>query len=385
MVPPQARISAPPRYHPRPMSDANATAIMNAPVTPKKARRARSPSRAGHARGTATATKAATAPATAPATATARAAATAAAAGGGTGAGTRKSGASANGGSRTPAPKPRARRRRRTDRAPRRGWRTASNSDPRELYELAVQSPDLESTFIDRVFRKLRGRTPSTLREDFAASFALAAEWVARRPGNRAIAVDLDPAILAWGRRHRATERTADELSRIRLVASDVLAFRGPRVDVIAAFNFSYFVLKTPAQLRRYFEWSRRHLVRDGLLVIDAYGGHESWAVMEEERNLDGFTYVWDQAMVNPIDNGVINHIHFRFPDGSEIKRAFTYDWRLWTLPEIREALAQAGFRRSTVYWEGTERRTGSGNGVFKPTERGEPCAGWIAYIVAER
>ncbi|MBM4112822.1 MAG: class I SAM-dependent methyltransferase [Phycisphaerae bacterium] len=289
-----------------------------------------------------------------------------------------------------PGGKPAARnkrrsRRRRSERKPRRGWRNASNSDPRELYELAVQSPELEATFIDRVFRKIRNRTPRTMREDFAASFALAGEWVRRRPRNTVVAIDLDPEVLAWGQRHRANERSAEELSRIRLVQSDVSRFRGPRVDVVAAFNFSYFVFKTPAQLRRYFENARRSLVRDGLFVIDAYGGYESWSVMDEERNLDGFTYVWDQAMVNPISNEVLNHIHFRFPDGSEIKRAFTYDWRLWTLAEIREALAAAGFRRSTVYWEGTERKTGGGNGVFRPSDRGEPCAGWIAYIVAER
>jgi len=191
--------------------------------------------------------------------------------------------------------------------------------------------------------------------------------------------------VLAWGQRHRAKERTAAELGRIQLAQADVAKFRGPSVDVVAALNFSYFVFKTRDTLRRYFENARRALVRDGLLVLDAYGGYESWSVMDEERNLDGFTYVWDQSFVNPITNEVVNHIHFNFPDGSEMKRAFTYDWRLWTLPEICETLAEAGFSRSTVYWEGTERRSGEGNGVFKPTDRGEPCAGWIAYIVAER
>ena len=282
------------------------------------------------------------------------------------------------------AAKPRARRRK-SERKPRRGWRSAANSDPRELYELSVQSPESEADFIERVFRKVRGRASALLREDFAGSFALAAEWVRRRPDHRAIGVDLDAEIMAWGQRHRAKERTAEELARIRLAQGDVMTFRGPSVDVVAAFNFSYFVFKSRATLRKYFENAHRSLVRDGLMIIDAYGGYESWSVMEEERNLDGFTYVWDQSRVNPITNEVVNHIHFRFPDGSEMKRAFTYDWRLWTLPEIREVLAEAGFRRTTVYWEGTERRSGEGNGVFKPSEQGEPCAGWIAYIVAER
>ena len=60
-------------------------------------------------------------------------------------------------------------------------------------------------------------------------------------------------------------------------------------------------------------------------------------------------------------------HIHFSFPDGSKIKKAFTYDWRLWTLPEIRELLLEAGFQRATVYWEGTNEETEEGDGEFTP------------------
>ncbi len=48
-------------------------------------------------------------------------------------------------------------------------------------------------------------------------------------------------------------------------------------------------------------------------------------------------------------DAETLCHIDFKFEDGSVQKRAFSYDWRLWILPEIREVLAEAGFRRSTV------------------------------------
>jgi hypothetical protein len=57
----------------------------------------------------------------------------------------------------------------------------------------------------------------------------------------------------------------------------------------------------------------------------------------------------------------------------------------LWTLPELQEILKEAGFREVTVYWEGTVKRTGEGNGVFTPSTEGEACAGWIVYIVAEK
>ena len=57
-------------------------------------------------------------------------------------------------------------------------------------------------------------------------------------------------------------------------------------------------------------------------------------------------------------------NIHFKFPDGSKIKRAFSYTWRLWTAPELRDMLLDAGFRNVTVYWEG-EDDNGEGNGEF--------------------
>jgi hypothetical protein len=76
-------------------------------------------------------------------------------------------------------------------------------------------------------------------------------------------------------------------------------------------------------------------------------------------------------------------HIHFRFPDGSKLKRAFTYEWRIWTLPELRELLLEAGFASARVYWEG-EDDDGEGNGEFTETDEGTPDLAWVSYIVAE-
>ena len=67
---------------------------------------------------------------------------------------------------------------------------------------------------------------------------------------------------------------------------------------------------------------------------------------------------------------------------GGTLRRAFTYKWRLWTIPEIREVLAEAGFREVTVYWEGTD-EDGDGNGVFRPTRKGDDSACWVVYITA--
>lgn len=267
----------------------------------------------------------------------------------------------------------------------RRGWRTAATSDRHELYELAVQNTDFECSFLDRVWKSHRGRLAQSLREDFCGTFAASVAWVLRRPSNLAIAIDLDPKVLAWGMARNLPKLDDDARERLEIRKDDVLTARTPLVDCIAAWNFSYYIFKTRPALLRYFEVAHRALVDDGLFVIDAYGGSDSFREMEEERNLDGFTYVWDQNRYNPVTGEVLNHIHFRFPDGTEMRKAFTYDWRLWTLPELDEALREVGFRTVTVYWEGTDHATGQGNGVFRPTTRGEACEGWIAYLVAEK
>lgn len=137
--------------------------------------------------------------------------------------------------------------------------------------------------------------------------------------------------------------------------------------------------------LRRYFKRVRDGLAGDGVFFLDAYGGHDAFKVMKDRHEYKKFTYIWDQAAYRPITGDILCHIHFEFADGSKLKRAFTYDWRLWTLPEIREILEEAGFSASTVYWQETDEETGEGNGVFTPSEEGEPDPAWIAYIVAEK
>jgi hypothetical protein len=107
--------------------------------------------------------------------------------------------------------------------------------------------------------------------------------------------------------------------------------------------------------------------------------------VLKERRELKGFTYVWDQASYNPVTGDLRCHIHYEFPDRSLLRKAFTYDWRLWTLPEIREVLAEAGFARTVVYWQGWDDEADEGDGDYQPVESADADAGWIAYLAALR
>ena len=259
----------------------------------------------------------------------------------------------------------------RNGKKPAKGWRTASTGDRHDLYEESVQSPEEESEFIDRVFRSLRKRTPTFLREDFCGTHFLSATWVQQRPANRAVGFDLDTEVMAWGRARRAKVLTPAQQKRMDIRKGDVRTARSEPVDAIAAFNFSYFLFKTRKDLIGYFRHARSQLKKDGVMFVDCYGGYESFSEQTEEYD--------------PVSGDVLNHIHFVFPDGTKMRKAFTYDWRLWTIPEIRECLAEAGFGKTHVYWEGTDHATGEGDGIFRKTTVGEACGGWIAYIAAEK
>jgi SAM-dependent methyltransferase len=262
--------------------------------------------------------------------------------------------------------------------------RPGPSRDRHELYEASVQCPEADVHFFDRVYREWNGELPRVLREDFCGTAAIAAEWVRKRPDNKAIGVDFDGPTLDRGRRVHVAP-LGDAARRLHIHQGDVRSLRRPRADVIAALNFSYMVFHDRATLREYFRGSRTALAPRGILVLDIFGGWESQALGTETRRKPGFTYAWEQASFDPVTHLTRFHIHFRFPGGGEMKRAFTYDWRLWTIPEVRELLAEAGFGKTAVYWEGTDPMTRSGNGVFRRTTRAESCPGWVAYIVAGR
>lgn len=246
-----------------------------------------------------------------------------------------------------------------------------------------MQCPEAEVDFVATTFRQLRGRPARVLREDFCGTANISCEWVRRSGTREAWCVDLDPEVLAWSRQHKLARLSPGQAARVHLVQGNVLSARTPPADLTLAVNFSYWIFKDRSIMKRYFRRVHAGLKADGVLFLDAFGGYEAFQEMEESTEFNGFSYIWDQARFNPITNEILCHIHFRFSDGSKLREAFTYDWRLWTLPEIEEMLEECGFR-PTVYWEGTDRK-GEGNGVFTPARVGAADAGWIAYIVAEK
>lgn len=266
---------------------------------------------------------------------------------------------------------------------------TAFNADRHLLYQQSVQDVVSEIDFVQETWAELRRRPAALLREDFCGTANTACEWVRRDERHYAVGIDLDEAVLEWGRLNNLSQLDGDEIERIELMQDDVMRARPGLSDIILAMNFSYYLFRERDELREYFANALDGLVSDGMLILDAYGGYEAPMVLEERRDcVDGdgnaFVYIWDQAAFNPIDSCMTCNIHFEFADGSRIENAFSYQWRLWTLPEIREILLEAGFAKVEIYWEGTDEESNEGNGIYLPSEQGDADAGWVCYIVAE-
>jgi SAM-dependent methyltransferase len=262
----------------------------------------------------------------------------------------------------------------------------AEQADRHQLYELAVQCSESELDFVDATFKSIRKQRAKILREDFCGTANVCCDWVKRRKSNHAIGVDIDPEVLEWGQKNNLSKLAEAERQRIQLFNENVLTVKTEPAEIISAMNFSYWLFKSRKELKQYFQNVHSALADNGILFLDAYGGYESFKEIKEKtkHKKHKFTYIWEQEKYDPISGELTCHIHFKFPDGSKLKKAFSYSWRLWTLPEIRELLSETGFSNITIYWQGFD-EDGDPDGDFKPTREGEADASWICYISAEK
>jgi len=193
--------------------------------------------------------------------------------------------------------------------------------------------------------------------------------------------VDIDPEPLRYGQDNHQSALTNEQRDRLTIVRGDVLTTRLSKADMVCAFNFSYFCFHSREVLRDYFKGARRALRPQGIFVLDIFGGPQHGEPCIDMKRLAGLRYFFEQEFFDPISNRTRFHLHFH-PQGGRIKkRVFSYDWRMWSIPEVRDALAEAGFKSSVVYWEGTA-RNGRGSGKYHKREKGEACKVWTAYIV---
>jgi hypothetical protein len=197
-----------------------------------------------------------------------------------------------------------------------------------------------------------------------------------------AYGVDLDPEPLKMGLSRHFSKLSKSQQARMHYLQKNVLKVKTPAIDVVCAFNFSYFIFKSRKQMLQYFKSVRKSLNKQGVFFLDIFAGPESQKLVTDTKKLNGLTYYWECQHFNPFTHECTFAIHFKDAKGKKHNNVFTYDWRFWTMPELRDLLIEAGFSKTVVYWEGDD-ADGNGNGVFTPAEDAENCDAWVSYIAA--
>ena len=275
--------------------------------------------------------------------------------------------------------------------------------DVLELYRWATQDPHTQAAVLAEIYQRVRGVPARLLREDFAGNAADSVAWVATDASRRAIAVDIDAPTLAYAEA-RAQRLLGEACCRIEFHCGDVLAPGTPniaRAQLLCVLNFSCFYFHQRADLLRYFERAVACLDETGVVVLNVFGGTAARSprvdrqhitpLPEAGTTLAPFEYEWEQRSFEAIHSRLDCRIHFVVDDPGvpgarhRIENAFRYDWRLWTLPELRECLVAAGFREVQV-WRHTATDSNGKTEVFLgPVDVLENLDLWLVYVVGIR
>ncbi len=261
-----------------------------------------------------------------------------------------------------------------TRRAPTR----AISTDKHDLYEHAVQSPAQTALFLHAA----HANEPTTLCDDFCGAGAVARAFTTAYPDATAIAIDNDPDALA-----ALKARCDDDLAQRITTRKANVVTTNAQADIIAALNFPVGYFHTRPDLLKYLKNARARLNPKGILVIDTYGGPTSFQTGRYEVKLDnGVRYTWEQRDANPLTGRVLNAMHFDIPGAKPLRDAFLYDWRLWSVPELRDALDEAGFTHTDVYLSLGSALDSQGRLIIHPSEEPEHLdEDYVAYLVARR
>lgn len=260
----------------------------------------------------------------------------------------------------------------------------AAQADKFDLYQQSVQEPEHEVEVFEMVFKEAYGRKPLTLREDFCGTFSVCCEWVRSNAKRSAWGVDLCGETLQWGRDNNLSKLKPKAARRVQVLKQDVREKNTPPADMLAAQNFSFWIFKTRQEVIDYFKAAYDNLADEGIMMLDMMGGRDCIDTgVTDKRTIvkgkKGFKYHWEQAYFNPVNSDCTFYIHFKFSDGSKMKRAFEYDWRFWTIPEVREMLAEAGFRNSLVYWDQADEDE---DADWVAVDEMDNDDSWLCYIV---
>ncbi|RCV28226.1 hypothetical protein SETIT_5G388800v2 [Setaria italica] len=165
-----------------------------------------------------------------------------------------------------------------------------------------------------------------------------------------------------------------------------------PGRDIICAFNYSCCCLHSRKDLVLYFRHAFSSLSkRGGIFVMDVYGGTSSERKLRLQRKFPSFTYFWDQEEFDIISRQTRISLHFQAGKKQMLRHAFTYHWRLWSIPEIKDCLEEAGFKSIHVWIREMPNTQSNGNAKeynanrdvkYEESQRFNQGDAWNAYVV---
>ncbi|KAL1921142.1 uncharacterized protein VTP21DRAFT_10858 [Calcarisporiella thermophila] len=243
----------------------------------------------------------------------------------------------------------------------------ASTADKHSLYHESVQAPRRECQTLANIYRHLSQQhpiiPPRILREDFCGTAILCHEWVHRDVNREAIGIDLDKEVLEYGRR-RLEDSVEGE--RVRLVHEDVRKVKGLKADILCALNYGICYLHKRRELVSYLRNCKEDLNENGVFICDLFGGLTAHTGQYGRKHRGSnfefcnalfIQYFFEQTPVDTVSSLAKCRLHFRFEDGklahycsSWMKNAFSYEFRLYTIREVREAMEEAGFTQTHIW-----------------------------------
>ena len=260
-----------------------------------------------------------------------------------------------------------------------------------DLYELCVVSPSHLVPLLIAVHGGDGHRAPKHLAEDFAGTACLCNRWVSDVPGGTSTGIDLDAETLHY---HSPIEG-------VTKIVGDVLDAAGldpTKADIVHAGNFSIGYMHTRDDLVRYMILARKRLAPGGVFLCDTYGGestfitgtvHRDHPIPEGPHKGKRVRYTWEQRDADPLTGMVTNVLHFRIEHRGVIEEeyfdAFTYRWRLWSVPELRDAMLEAGFTRTDVYAKLPDAVDGDGKAYINPVTDPDELDESFIVLVAGR
>lgn len=253
-----------------------------------------------------------------------------------------------------------------------------------ELYMRSVQNPEFDARLLQRIYKSYFDIPTSglSLREDFCGTGALCYEWIRLNKSHSALGVDLDHSAIKWGKSRYDIQN--DE--RVSLREENVFSSSKEPAHLVCALNFSYFLLKTRADLVRYFKKCRTRLHKNGVLALDAFGGPGYLKPTSELRTkIDkNHSVYWNINSFDAINQHIKCSISLLNHATNGKRDLFKYDWRLWNPQEITECLMEAGFQ-NLLYWSEGLNKKGNGNGKFRQIKSEMGVETWLIYITATK